>query len=433
MELENLLTKKDDPDNAFSEKRFLDRMFSRYMLEKKHDKDLSGIKWSKMLDYKYNPKIEALHSEIDALEKLKQEQSDRYRIHVEDTPAQILLRFTHEFLFILKTQESDGFIKNPSLISKINSNPELEDALLQDNDKKLETYFKVNTNFFDSLNNKLDSYEPKAKKLLDKGWDILCEGKMEEAMLFINEGIRLNDKVYNPYLFELKSNWHRDQDQLEEALESINTAIELLMEDPFYFDEGIGGFLNTRSSIKNKLGDFDGGKLDDLISYKYDYFWAAKGENISLYLINNITTSFVLPMIFKDEVKYTSEFFNGFFHSYTGDFYISENDYKLLIVKSNDEIPKGTITKPVLSYRRNKHYVFVYEIPLAFENNFSLIRENKYFELDKLYKDKLLNFWSCNEKSILYKVLFLDPTLNQFFNYNLVGNDMYREPDMEND
>lgn len=90
METKRLLNKI--PEDVLSEKRFLDRISSRNLLEKDQEKDLSSIKFFKMMDYKIaEPTVEDLMVEIENIKENKLEDSNKYKIHPDDTPSQICL------------------------------------------------------------------------------------------------------------------------------------------------------------------------------------------------------------------------------------------------------------------------------------------------------------------------------------------------------
>jgi hypothetical protein len=269
-----------DPGYVFSEKRFLDRLFSRCSLEKHQKQDLADIKYFTMLHYKTDePTVEQIRNEIKLLREIKLDQSVEIKIHPDDTPAQIMLRFAEEFLYILITQKKEDNYSYVPLSTKIDNSPELMDAIFQNDKNKAKDYFNKNPDFFDGITKKLASYEPFAKRFLDDAWDNVFDNNYKNALNLINEGIQFNDKTYNPHLYELKSTCLLGINQPAKALDSINQAIDLLIQDPFDFDENIGTFLRKRSSIKKELKDSEGSKNDEEIANKYKILWDANYQD----------------------------------------------------------------------------------------------------------------------------------------------------------
>ena len=137
------------------------------------------------------------------------------------------------------------------------------------------------------------------------------------------------------------------------------------------------------------------------------------------------TTRFMLAMIFNDDVTYNNIVKENFQDSYTSDFYEPENDGYILLVKTNDEQPRGTIHDPIKSYQRDSHFIFVYEIPDKYKTDYFRILTGNFGELSNDYKTKLLNFWCNDQETSLYYLLNSDTNLRKIYSYDLYG-EMYR-------
>lgn len=137
-----------------------------------------------------------------------------------------------------------------------------------------------------------------------------------------------------------------------------------------------------------------------------------------LNLMKTNTTKFMLAMIFNDDITYTDILKDHFINSFVSDFYRPENDGTLLVVKSIDEAPRGTINNPIVSYQNDDDFVFAYEIPDKYLDDYAMIVSGDWNNVSDEYKQKLLKFWECDQESMMYLILYVDSKLRERFNYN---------------
>ena len=105
------------------------------------------------------------------------------------------------------------------------------------------------------------------------------------------------------------------------------------------------------------------------------------------------TTRFILAMLFEDNVKIHHILNDNFIDSYISDFYEPKYDGYVLIVKSINEKPKNTIIEPIANYKRDEHFVFIYNIPEKYNRDLACILNGKLDSISHEYKDRLLSFW----------------------------------------
>jgi hypothetical protein len=137
------------------------------------------------------------------------------------------------------------------------------------------------------------------------------------------------------------------------------------------------------------------------------------------------TTKFILPMIFNDETTYNDILKNHYLDSYTSDYYEPENDGCLLIVKTIDEEPSNTINKPIRKYKRDGTFVFVYEIPDKFKEDFAYILIGSFNDISEEYRQKLLLFWDEDVNSGLSNIITKNYTRKGLYKYDIFE-EMYR-------
>ena len=139
----------------------------------------------------------------------------------------------------------------------------------------------------------------------------------------------------------------------------------------------------------------------------------------------NITTQFILPMIYENNVKH--EIINkSFINSYVSDCEIPKWDDKIIVIHSENEEPKNTKNTYVSKYKTNNHFAYVYDILEKDKKNYHLILNDNYNLLNSQYKNKLLYFWSQNDKETkdllhftLYKELYNNLSLKKIRELNL--------------
>jgi len=132
---------------------------------------------------------------------------------------------------------------------------------------------------------------------------------------------------------------------------------------------------------------------------------------MNLFEINkNITTKFILPMICENSITYNNILNKTFLSAYIADYELPEFDDNIILVRLNPMQSGITKNKCIKEYKVNKHFVYVYEIPENYQNDYKLILKDKYSLISENYKNKLLSFWTIDNHSklfyILYKELF---------------------------
>jgi hypothetical protein len=108
-------------------------------------------------------------------------------------------------------------------------------------------------------------------------------------------------------------------------------------------------------------------------------------------LVCTNTTRFIVPMLFKNS-NYTKILDNGFFDSYSYDYYELKYDNKVIIVRNDNELPKADYN-PIDKFTRQNQNCFVYDIPDEFKKDYEYIVRNKYDGLSNEYIKLYSTFW----------------------------------------
>jgi len=116
----------------------------------------------------------------------------------------------------------------------------------------------------------------------------------------------------------------------------------------------------------------------------------------------NKTTIFVLPLAvkgFTDNQIITDDFINA----YIADIDKPEwDDYVILVY--DREVALEDIAKA--SYKYEDYFLYVINIPDDLLADYFQIIQGKYTEISEKAKQRILQFWSQNEDSKLYKILY---------------------------
>ena len=121
------------------------------------------------------------------------------------------------------------------------------------------------------------------------------------------------------------------------------------------------------------------------------------------------TTIFMLAALFNNDTTYNNILQDDFIDSHISDFYRPEHDGCILIVKSKNTIPKNTITPLITKYKNDTDYVFVYDIPNKFKDDYTKIMNGDFINISKDYKERLLEFWESDNTTKLYDLLINAP------------------------
>jgi hypothetical protein len=120
-----------------------------------------------------------------------------------------------------------------------------------------------------------------------------------------------------------------------------------------------------------------------------------------------ITTKFIAPMIFKDNVSFTDLPITNY-QTYLSIFDKPEYDDKI-IIDSNLSSIDISLCKPGLFIKRIKEehaLLNIFHIPKEYEDDLYDILSGRYKELTNSYKQKLLYFWKEDKDSKLFGLLF---------------------------
>ena len=124
------------------------------------------------------------------------------------------------------------------------------------------------------------------------------------------------------------------------------------------------------------------------------------------------TTKFILPILFNDNITYKDVLTKVFNDSYIADMKRPEYDDKILLVfylelfkddeiyneKVNKLILKNIEAKQITSYIDGDYFVYVYDIPEQFIEDYFKVIDSKYNETSKDYYNKLMIFWEYDKK-----------------------------------
>jgi hypothetical protein len=120
-----------------------------------------------------------------------------------------------------------------------------------------------------------------------------------------------------------------------------------------------------------------------------------------------ITTKFIAPMIFKDNVSFTDLPIITY-QTYLSIFDEPEYDDKIIIDSNQSQI-NTSLCKPGLLIKRIKKdnvLLNIFHIPREYEDDLYDILSGRYKELTDSYKQKLLYFWKEDKDSKLFGLLF---------------------------
>lgn len=133
-----------------------------------------------------------------------------------------------------------------------------------------------------------------------------------------------------------------------------------------------------------------------------------KGKELKMYNMNafSVTTSFIAPMVFKDNVNY-SKLSVSIYNTYLSIFDKPEYDDKIIIeVRNNLSL---NLCKPnlyITATRYDKSVLYIFNIPKEYEEDLYLAIGGRYSKLSEEYKRKLLYFWAADKDSKLCSILY---------------------------
>lgn len=158
----------------------------------------------------------------------------------------------------------------------INNNPELA-KIIQSGDKEaLIKYLQQNKDLAASMLADLANFSKPAEKYIRNAIDKIHDDEdFLGAIQIINEGLTLNDKKNEHFLFKLRAECQLELMNYNDALNDINKGIQSLKQnrpDDYY---EFSTFLNYRAEIKQLLRDIEGAKQDRLLAEEYDQKYEA--------------------------------------------------------------------------------------------------------------------------------------------------------------
>ena len=151
------------------------------------------------------------------------------------------------------------------------NHPELLKIIESGNKSELIKFLTNNPNLASSILSDIASLDEPAKKFklaaIDKMFD---EQDYVGAIIIINKGLELKDKINERFLYSLRSECNIKLLNYTDALIDINSAIQSLkqndVDDYYQFSK----FLKDRSEIKKLLNDPLGANQDILLSKEYE-------------------------------------------------------------------------------------------------------------------------------------------------------------------
>ena len=126
------------------------------------------------------------------------------------------------------------------------------------------------------------------------------------------------------------------------------------------------------------------------------------------YIGTDTATKFILPMVMKKDSTY-EDVPKSIYRTHISIFDKPEYDDHIILVSMNSKEPlkcrRDLSFRGLYDEKRNKH-LFIFEIPIEFEDDLYKIVIGDYQELSENYKQRLLHFWKENNTSPLYGVLY---------------------------
>ena len=122
--------------------------------------------------------------------------------------------------------------------------------------------------------------------------------------------------------------------------------------------------------------------------------------------IYSITINFIMPMVFKDNVKY-SDITTSFYNTYLSIYDKPEYDDKIIVeVHSTIDLNRCRPNLFVKKITTDESKLYIFNIPKEFKDDVYLIIGGKYSHISQDYKHKLLYFWSKDKDCRLFNILY---------------------------
>jgi len=124
-----------------------------------------------------------------------------------------------------------------------------------------------------------------------------------------------------------------------------------------------------------------------------------------LRLKTNVTTTFMLPLLYTDSLKHDNILTDTFTNAYIADLDRPDYDNRLLVRYAQLTGLPEWVEDHVLYVAKDQSIVVPYEIPDKFAEDYQLFLIGDYSKFSKEYKSQVLSFWEANEDTLLYGVL----------------------------
>ena len=119
----------------------------------------------------------------------------------------------------------------------------------------------------------------------------------------------------------------------------------------------------------------------------------------------NVTTTFMLPLLYKSGLKHSDILTDTFIDAYIADIDKPNNDNKLLIRYAHIHGLPEWIDDQSLYEAEDDSWMVTHEIPDEFADEYTNFLIGDYSKFSKEYKNQVLHFWEANEDTLLYGVL----------------------------
>jgi hypothetical protein len=139
------------------------------------------------------------------------------------------------------------------------------------------------------------------------------------------------------------------------------------------------------------------------------------------------TTKFILPLLFKDFTNYNRLFNESFLNAYIADMANKDNDDKIHLLFA--DYPSLSLQKllpdPVTEYEHGDgRYVFVYDIPEEYREDYTKFLMGSYSKLSDKAKVKIVSFWQVDTNTLLWCVLYKQGDKIKKFYKDLLSEDL---------
>ena len=120
----------------------------------------------------------------------------------------------------------------------------------------------------------------------------------------------------------------------------------------------------------------------------------------------NLTTAFMLPMLYDQSFKHSDILTNTFIDTYIADLDKPENDNKLVVRYATiTDLPSWTDTYSLYT-SEDESMMVIYEVPEIYMDEYGKFLIGDYSKFSKKYKEQILKFWEADKYTFIYGVLY---------------------------